>query len=123
MSRGSGIIPDESMFAEFKRQCLSTENWDNKYDKNDIVVWVEQAPFSASIKNKGNYCKVHKIRVRCLPTFNQTVFDMCVCDIVKEYLNKCFQPLHNSIVIHEQNNKLGVGEVGEMTCIMIFLMI
>lgn len=76
MSRGSGIIPDESMFNEFKRQCLSTENWLNKYDKNDMEVWVEVAPLSTSTSNKGNLAKVHKIKVRCLPTFNY--YDMCV---------------------------------------------
>ncbi|XP_050983547.1 START domain containing 14 isoform X2 [Labeo rohita] len=64
MSRSSGIIPDEFMFNEFKRQCLSTENWLSKYDKNDMEVWVEVAPLSASTNNKGNYSKVHKIKCR-----------------------------------------------------------
>ncbi len=70
MSRGSGIIPDESMFNEFKRQCVSTENWLSKYDKHDMGVWVEVAPSSTSTNNKGNYSKVHKIKVRCLPASN-----------------------------------------------------
>lgn len=70
MSRGSGIIPDESMFNEFKRQCLSTENWMCKYDKYDMEVWVEAAPLSTSANNKGNFSKVHKIKVKCLPASN-----------------------------------------------------
>lgn len=76
MSRGSGIIPDEFMFNEFKRQCLSTENWHKKYDKNDMEVWVEGPPLSTSTSNKVNLSKVHKIKVRCLPIFNY--YDMCV---------------------------------------------
>ncbi|XP_056624986.1 START domain containing 14 [Triplophysa dalaica] len=63
MSRGSGIIPDESMFNEFKRQCLSTENWLSKYDKNGMEVWVEVAPVSSQ-GNKGNNSKIHKIKCR-----------------------------------------------------------
>lgn len=70
MSRGTGIIPDESMFNEFKRQCLSTENWLSKYDKNDMEVWVEVAPLSASTNSKGNLSKVHKIKVRYFPASN-----------------------------------------------------
>lgn len=77
MSRGSGIIPDEFMFNEFKRQCLSTENWLNKYNKNDMEVWVEGPPLSTSTSNKVNLSKVHKIKVRCLPTFSLTTM-MCV---------------------------------------------
>lgn len=64
MSRGSGIIPDEFMFNEFKRQCLSTENWHKKYDKNDMEVWVEGPPLSTSTSNKVNLSKVHKIKCR-----------------------------------------------------------
>ncbi|XP_055034708.1 START domain containing 14 [Misgurnus anguillicaudatus] len=64
MSRRSGIIPDESTFNDFKRQCLSTENWISKYDKNGMEVWVEGAPLSATQGNKGNNSKVHKIKCR-----------------------------------------------------------
>lgn len=65
MSRASGIVPDESMLNEFKRQCLSTENWLSKYDKNGMEVWVEVAPLSSQ-GNKGNYSKIHKIKVSWL---------------------------------------------------------
>ncbi|XP_049897985.1 START domain containing 14 [Epinephelus moara] len=54
------ILPDEAVFADFRKQCLSSENWANKYDKHGIQVWVEVSP-----KNKGNNVpKVHKIRCK-----------------------------------------------------------
>lgn len=58
MSRSS-ILPDEAVFADFKKQCLSTDNWLRKYDKDDMQVWVEQPPAT-----KGNHVpKIHKIKV------------------------------------------------------------
>ncbi|XP_062331747.1 START domain containing 14 [Osmerus eperlanus] len=59
----SQIIPDEASFADFRKQCLSTDNWYNKYDKNDMQVWVESAPVTTtqSIKNSP---KVHKIKCK-----------------------------------------------------------
>ncbi|XP_028272430.1 START domain containing 14 [Parambassis ranga] len=56
----SSILPDEVAFADFKKQCLSTENWLNKYDSNGMQVWVEVNP-----ANKGNHVpKVHKIKCK-----------------------------------------------------------
>uniref|UniRef100_G3PYG2 START domain-containing protein 10 n=1 Tax=Gasterosteus aculeatus aculeatus TaxID=481459 RepID=G3PYG2_GASAC len=52
------ILPDEATFAEFKKQCLSTDNWANKYDKYGMKVWVESPP-----ADKGNnVARVHKIK-------------------------------------------------------------
>ncbi|KAM8908658.1 START domain containing 14 isoform 1-T1 [Spinachia spinachia] len=52
------LLPDDATFAEFKKQCLSTDNWANKYDKNGVKVWVESPP-----ADKGNHvAKVHKIK-------------------------------------------------------------
>ena len=53
------ILPDGATFADFRKQCLSTDNWLNKYDKNEMQVWVEHPPAS-----KGNHVpKIHKIKV------------------------------------------------------------
>ena len=53
------ILPDEADFADFRKQCLSTDNWSSKYDKNGMQVLVEASP-----TNKGNPVpKVHKIKV------------------------------------------------------------
>uniref|UniRef100_A0A8D0AX05 START domain-containing protein 10 n=1 Tax=Sander lucioperca TaxID=283035 RepID=A0A8D0AX05_SANLU len=43
------ILPDEADFADFRKQCLSTDNWFSKYDKNGMQVLVEASP-----TNKGN---------------------------------------------------------------------
>uniref|UniRef100_A0A673Z794 START domain-containing protein 10 n=2 Tax=Salmo trutta TaxID=8032 RepID=A0A673Z794_SALTR len=59
----SGIIPDEAVFADFRRQALSTDNWYSKYDKNGMEVWVEVAPVTSPQGNK-NVPKVHKIKCR-----------------------------------------------------------
>ncbi|KAK6298873.1 hypothetical protein J4Q44_G00303830 [Coregonus suidteri] len=58
-----GIIPDEAVFADFRSQALSTDNWYSKYDKNGMEVWVEVAPVTSSQGNK-NVPKVHKIKCR-----------------------------------------------------------
>ncbi len=53
----SSILPDEAVFADFRKQCLSADNWVNKYDNNGMQVWVE-------VPKKGNRGpKVHKIKV------------------------------------------------------------
>lgn len=67
----SGIIPDEAVFADFRRQALSTDNWYSKYDKNGMEVWVEVAPVTSPQGNK-NVPKVHKIKVR-KPWFDSPV--------------------------------------------------
>lgn len=64
MSLGSNIIPDEALFSDFRRQCLETENWVNKYNKNGMEVWVEVPPVSNSLQGKNSYSRVHKVKVR-----------------------------------------------------------
>ncbi|XP_023650775.1 START domain containing 14 [Paramormyrops kingsleyae] len=59
MSLQSTVIPDESVFAEFRAQCLSTENWLCKYNTCDMEVWTEMAP-----GNGSSASKVHKIKCR-----------------------------------------------------------
>lgn len=54
----SSILPDEAVFADFRRQCLSTDNWVNKYDSNGMQVWVE-----VPAKKEKRGPKIHKIKV------------------------------------------------------------
>uniref|UniRef100_A0A3P9J6B8 START domain-containing protein 10 n=1 Tax=Oryzias latipes TaxID=8090 RepID=A0A3P9J6B8_ORYLA len=57
MTRAS-ILPDDEVFADFRRQCLSAENcWQSKYNKNDMQVWIENPPPNSAPK-------VHKIRCK-----------------------------------------------------------
>lgn len=56
---GSSILPDEAHFSDFRRQCLSTDNWVKKYDSDGMQVWVEVSPK----KKPKNGPKVHKIKV------------------------------------------------------------
>lgn len=67
MSLSSSILPDEAVFADFRRQCLSTDNWVNKYDNHGMQVWVEVPP-----KNETRGPKTHKIKVSVLQNFNLT---------------------------------------------------
>ncbi|XP_030650346.1 START domain containing 14 [Chanos chanos] len=60
----SGILPDESSFSDFRRQCLTTENWYSKYNKNGMEVWVEVPPAMPSQGNKNTVNRVHKIKCR-----------------------------------------------------------
>ncbi|XP_026874369.2 START domain containing 14 [Electrophorus electricus] len=64
MSLTSRIIPDESVFSDFKRQCMSTDNWQNKYSKTGMEVWVEVPPLSCTQGHKSSVSKVHKIKCR-----------------------------------------------------------
>ncbi|XP_072519218.1 START domain containing 14 [Salminus brasiliensis] len=64
MSLGSGIIPDESVFADFRKQCISTENWQSKYNKNGMEVWVEVPSMNSPQGNKSNFSRVHKIKCK-----------------------------------------------------------
>ncbi|KAM3612385.1 uncharacterized protein V6R79_007877 [Siganus canaliculatus] len=57
MSHSCSILPDEAAFADFRRQCLSKDNWVNKYNSNGMQVWVEIPP-----KNGNRGPKVHKIK-------------------------------------------------------------
>ncbi|KAM3867028.1 START domain containing 14 [Diretmus argenteus] len=70
------LLPDEAVFSDFRMQCLTMDNWFNKYDKNGMQVWVEIPP-SASKGNK-NAPKVHKIK--CKMTINDvsaaTMYDV-----------------------------------------------
>ncbi|XP_042275381.1 START domain containing 14 [Thunnus maccoyii] len=63
MSHHSIKLPDEAAFSDFKMQCLSMENWSNKYDNNGMQVWVEVPP-----ANKGHNIppKVHKIKCKMM---------------------------------------------------------
>ncbi|XP_056295729.1 START domain containing 14 [Pseudoliparis swirei] len=68
------ILPNEAAFADFREQCLSTDNWFNKYDRQGMQVWVEGSPAI-----KGNDVpKVHKIK--CKMTINDvsaaTMYDV-----------------------------------------------
>ncbi|KAL2077222.1 hypothetical protein ACEWY4_026726 [Coilia grayii] len=55
------ILPGDKVFSDFRRQCLSVDNWHSKYDKNGMEVWVE----IPSISSQGSKSpKVHKIRCR-----------------------------------------------------------
>lgn len=55
----SSILPDEAHFSDFRRQCLSTDNWVNKYDSDGMQVWVEMPPKNKHKKGP----KIHKIKV------------------------------------------------------------
>lgn len=70
----SSILPDEAVFADFRRQCLSTENWVNKYDSNGMQVWVE---VPAKKGNRGP--KIHKIKVSFIDCF---VTAITCCDFL-----------------------------------------
>ncbi|XP_076595033.1 START domain containing 14 [Chaetodon auriga] len=61
MSVNSSILPDEALFADFRKQCLSTENWQNKYDNHSMQVWVE-----VPAKKENNPKKVHKIKCKMI---------------------------------------------------------
>ncbi|KAJ8281664.1 hypothetical protein COCON_G00041830 [Conger conger] len=61
--RGSIAVPQEADFADFRRQCLSTEGWYSKYNRNGMEVWVEM-PSLPPTKEKNNIPKVHKIKCR-----------------------------------------------------------
>lgn len=60
----SSILPDEAVFADFRGQCLSTDNWVNKYDSNGMQVWVE-----VPIKKEKRGPKIHKIKVSFIHLF------------------------------------------------------
>ncbi|XP_023142775.1 START domain containing 14 isoform X2 [Amphiprion ocellaris] len=56
----ASILPGEEAFFDFRKQCLATENWLNKYDENGMQVWVE-----VPAANKKNHVpKVHKIKCK-----------------------------------------------------------
>lgn len=57
----SSILPDSSVFADFRDQCISMDNWFKKYDENGMQVWVEQYP--ANNVKGNNVPKIHKIKV------------------------------------------------------------
>ncbi|XP_035525296.1 START domain containing 14 [Morone saxatilis] len=53
------ILPDDAVFADFRKQCLATDNWVNKYDSNGMQVWVE-----VPAKKVKNAPKIHKIKCK-----------------------------------------------------------
>lgn len=57
----SSILPDKEVFADFKDQCLSMENWIKKYDESGMQVWIEKSP--ANNVKGHNASKVHKLKV------------------------------------------------------------
>ncbi|KAJ8351237.1 hypothetical protein SKAU_G00227130 [Synaphobranchus kaupii] len=64
MSRGSVAVPDEEDFSDFRKQCLSTEGWLSKYDKNGMEIWVEMTSLTSTKGVKNNIPKIHKIKCR-----------------------------------------------------------
>ncbi|XP_064185268.1 START domain containing 14 [Anguilla rostrata] len=62
--RGSMTIPHEADFSDFRKQCLSTEGWYSKYEKNGMEVWVEMPSLTSTKGEKNNIQKVHKIKCR-----------------------------------------------------------
>ncbi|XP_029957993.1 START domain containing 14 [Salarias fasciatus] len=54
----ASIVPTDADFDDFKKQCLSTENWVTKYNKNGKQVLVEVNP----AKKKSQHPKIHKIK-------------------------------------------------------------
>ncbi|XP_021171740.2 START domain containing 14 [Fundulus heteroclitus] len=57
--RNSSILPSEEAFEDFKKQCLTGEDWHKKYDKNGMQVWVE-----LPANKTNNAPKVHKIKCK-----------------------------------------------------------
>ncbi|XP_061786588.1 START domain containing 14 isoform X3 [Nerophis lumbriciformis] len=53
------ILPDEAAFEDFKRQCLSTDTWQIRYNSHDSQVWSEAT-------DKGNQvaAKIHKLKCK-----------------------------------------------------------
>lgn len=67
MARNSSILPDDAVFADFRNQCLSSDNWQNKYDLRDMQVWIE-------VPQKGNQVqKIHKLKVSRGPSGRTTL--------------------------------------------------
>jgi len=62
MSRRASVLPDDGLFSDFRKQCLATENWHKKYDKNDMQVWVEFVPKQQQVIKAAS--KVHKIKCK-----------------------------------------------------------
>nr|XP_006633068.1 PREDICTED: PCTP-like protein [Lepisosteus oculatus]XP_015207268.1 PREDICTED: PCTP-like protein [Lepisosteus oculatus]XP_015207269.1 PREDICTED: PCTP-like protein [Lepisosteus oculatus] len=79
MASGSAVVPDDSVFSDFRRQCQSKENWVSKYRHGGMEVWVEVAPVpAAQDRGKNHVSKVHKIK--CKMTINDvsaaTMYDV-----------------------------------------------
>lgn len=73
MSIHSCILPDEKVFADFRQQCLSSDNWVNKYDNSGMQVWVE-----VPAKKGKQGPKVHKIKVS--PSKHSPFLNTCRSD-------------------------------------------
>ncbi|XP_076148645.1 START domain containing 14 [Alosa pseudoharengus] len=82
MSQGGNILPDDKVFADFRKQCWAMDNWHSKYDKNGMEVWVETPSVTSSHGSKNKPQKVHKIKCR-----------MTIADVSAETM---FDVLHDS---------------------------
>lgn len=69
----ASILPDEAVFGQFRKQCSSTDNWRNKYDKNGMQVWVEVPPVDT--EGQKSPTKIHMIKVGSANNMRC----MCVC--------------------------------------------
>ncbi|XP_077589217.1 START domain containing 14 [Stigmatopora nigra] len=54
------IIPDSEAFNDFKNQCLTTDNWQERYNKGNLQIWMEVS----KDKGEGIGPKVHKIKCK-----------------------------------------------------------
>ncbi|KAK0132898.1 START domain-containing protein 10 [Merluccius polli] len=63
MSRGASSLPDDAVFSQFRKSCSSTENWNSKYDKHGMQVWVEVPPATPT-PGQESAGKIHMIKCR-----------------------------------------------------------
>lgn len=88
MTKQPSILPDDAAFADFKKQCSSGGNWSNKYDKNDMQVWVE-VPSSKT----NNPHKVHKIKCK------MTIKDVSASTMFDVLLDSEYRKLWDSAML------------------------
>uniref|UniRef100_A0A3P8SHC0 START domain-containing protein 10 n=1 Tax=Amphiprion percula TaxID=161767 RepID=A0A3P8SHC0_AMPPE len=99
----SAFVLSEAFF-DFRKQCLATENWLNKYDENGMQVWVE-----VPAANKKNHVpKVHKIK--CKMTIKD-VSAATMYDVIHDgQYRKTWDPaMHESFDIARLSNNADVG--------------
>ncbi|KAJ8255103.1 hypothetical protein GJAV_G00200950 [Gymnothorax javanicus] len=64
MSRRSSLaVTHEVDFSDFRKQCLSTEGWRSKFDKDGMQVWV-MPPLASAKGDKNNISRIQKIKCR-----------------------------------------------------------
>ena len=76
----ASILPDEAAFSDFRNQCVSTDNWVKKYDKNNMQVWVE-----VPAKKKKGAPKIHKVKVSSTP--NKHTIDLIAKVLYVQYVH------------------------------------